>query len=42
MNDGKDILCDIKNILSDNGQYPVKLKAGTDYDSMQDVTNRIG
>ena len=41
MADGRHVLCDIKNALSDNGQYPVKLKAGVDYDSMQDMTNRL-
>tara|TARA_R100000027_G_scaffold21064_1_gene15227 strand:+ start:164 stop:340 length:177 start_codon:yes stop_codon:yes gene_type:complete len=30
----------IKEILED-GKYPVKVKAGLDYGSMQDITERI-
>jgi hypothetical protein len=41
MSDGKQVLHEIQTALSDNNQYPVKLKAGVNYNDMRDMTNRL-
>jgi hypothetical protein len=41
MGDGKRFIIQMKNILSENGKYPVKIKAGSNYHEMSDMTSRI-
>jgi len=40
LDDGKQFLIDIKNTISGNGKFPVKIKAGINYQGMKDVTSR--
>ena len=40
LDDGKQFLIDLKNTISENGKYPVKIKAGINYHGMKDVTSR--
>ena len=41
MNDGKRFIIRMKNILSEHGKYPVKIKAGTNYHTMKDMSSRV-
>ena len=40
INDGKDVILLLKDIISEKGQYPVKLKAGINYNVMNDMTSK--
>ena len=41
MTDGKKFLLEIQDVMSSNGKFPVKIKAGINYHVMQDMTNRV-
>jgi hypothetical protein len=41
MDEGKEILYEIRTVLSDHDKYPTKLKAGINYNDMKDMTNKI-
>ena len=41
MEDGLDYLIDVKNILEQNGKYPVKVSSGTNYHEMKDITEKF-
>ena len=40
LNDGKDTILMLKDIISEQGKYPVKLKAGVNYNAMKDMTSK--
>jgi hypothetical protein len=40
LNDGKDMILQLKNIISEQGKYPIKLKAGVNYNVMNDMTSK--
>ena len=40
LSDGKDLIITLKNVISENGRYPVKIKAGVNYHDMKDMTSR--
>ena len=40
MKDGKDTILLLKDIISEQGKYPVKLKAGVNYNVMKDMTSK--
>ena len=39
--DSKGLLLLLKNKMSDNGRYPVKIKAGKDLHTMIDMTGKV-
>jgi len=41
MNDGRRFIIQMQNILSEHGKFPVKIKAGTNYHAMSDMTSRV-
>ena len=41
VDDGLDYLIDVKNILEQNGKYPVKVSSGTNYHEMKDITEKF-
>lgn len=41
MNDGKQFIMQMKTIMSEHGKYPVKIKAGTNYHKMCDMSSRV-
>ena len=40
LQDGKEAIKSIKDVISEQGKYPVKLKAGVNYNVMKDMTSR--
>ena len=40
LRDGKDTILQLKNIISEQGKYPIKLKAGINYNVMKDMTSK--
>ena len=40
LTDGKDMILLLKDIISEQGKYPVKIKAGVNYDAMKDMTSK--
>jgi hypothetical protein len=40
LNDGKDTILQLKNIISEQEKYPVKIKAGINYNVMKDMTSK--
>ena len=40
MKDGKDTILLLKDVISEQGKYPVKLKAGVNYNVMKDMTSK--
>ena len=41
VDDGLDYLINVKNILEQNGKYPVKVSSGTNYHEMKDITEKF-
>ena len=41
LDDGKDFLIDVKNILEQDGKYPVKVGYGCNYHEMKDFTEKL-
>tara|TARA_R100001443_G_scaffold109514_1_gene120857 strand:+ start:1306 stop:2655 length:1350 start_codon:yes stop_codon:yes gene_type:complete len=41
LQDGKELIVKIKEDMSDNGKYPVKIQAGINYHSMNDMTSKL-
>lgn len=41
LSDGKDVMQRIKSTMTRNGKYPIKVKAGTNYHVMQDMTSKL-
>lgn len=41
LTDGKSLIMQLKNVISENGAYPVKIKAGVNYHDMKDMTSRL-
>jgi hypothetical protein len=41
LDEGKDKILELKNIISENGKYPVKIKAGINYGVMKDMTSKV-
>ena len=41
VDDGLDYLIDVKNILEQNGKYPVKVSSGTNYHEIKDITEKF-
>mgnify|MGYP006193696553 FL=1 len=41
MRDGKDLILKIKDEMSENGKFPVKIQAGINYHSMNDMTSKL-
>ena len=41
MKDGKELILKIKEEMSENGKFPVKIQAGINYHSMNDMTGKL-
>ena len=41
INDGKQLILDLKSAMTDNGKYPVKIAAGKNYHDMIDMTEKV-
>ena len=41
LTDGKELILKLKDVMSERGAFPVKIKAGADLHTMQDMTKRI-
>jgi hypothetical protein len=41
MQDGRQMLIDIRDSMSLSGKFPVKIKAGTNYHEMHDMTYKV-
>lgn len=41
LREGKDMLIKIRNLMSRNGKFPVKISAGQNYHSMMDMTSKL-
>ena len=41
LRDNKELMIKIKNVMSQSGKYPVKIKAGVNYHAMSDMTSKI-
>ena len=41
MKDGKELLLKLKHVMSQNGKYPVKINAGVNYHTMQNMTSKV-
>jgi hypothetical protein len=41
MQDGRQLLIDIRDSMSLQGKFPVKIKAGTNYHEMHDMTSKV-
>ncbi len=41
ISEGKELIVNIKNVMSDNGKYPVKIKSGRTIHNMNSITNKL-
>ena len=41
LRDGKELILKIEEEMSEKGKYPVKIKAGINYHSMNDMTSKL-
>ena len=41
ISEGKELIVNIKNVMSDNGKYPVKIKSGRTIHNMKSITNKL-
>ena len=41
INDGRELIIKLQNVMSQSNKYPVKIKAGTNYHAMMDMTSRL-